>query len=159
MTPDSFQALVTNQFKFRFFLISRLPMAWVAGLRVTHFDENRADVTIPYKYWTKNPFRSMYFAAQSMAAELSTGLFGFRYAQLSTQRVSMLVVSVNSTYMKKATGLITFSCEDGQAIKACVQKAIDTGEGQSIEMVSTGRDSAGDIVSEFAITWSFKAKS
>lgn len=158
MTPERFTELAQNHFKFRFFLISRLPMAWIAGLRVKHLDENLCDVTIPYKYWTKNPFRSMYFAAQSMAAELSTGLFCFRYAQLSKPSVSMLVVRMDATYHKKAIGVITFTCDMGMAIKACVQRAIDTGEGQTIEVMSTGRDEQGEVVSEFRVTWSFKAK-
>ena len=134
-------------------------MAWLAGLRVRHFDEERCTVTIPYKYWTKNPFRSMYFAAQSMAAELSTGLFGFRYAQLAQPRVSMLVVSVHAEYHKKAVGVITFTCEMGRDVQACVQRARDSGEPQSLEVKSIGRNASGEVVSQFAVTWSFKVKS
>ncbi len=158
MTPEAFTKLVQNHSKFRFFLISRLPMAWIAGLRVKHFDENRCEVTIPYKYLTKNPFRSIYFAAQSMAAELSTGLFCFRYAQLGTPQVSMLVVKMESKFYKKAKGVITFSCEMGDSVRTIVETAKQSGDSYELDMISTGRNTEGEVVSEFLIRWSFKRK-
>lgn len=144
--------------KFRWFLIMRLPMAWVAGLRVKRFDDEFSEVSIPYKYWTKNPFKSIYFAAQSMAAELSTGLFAFQYGQLESPRVSMLVVEMKSAFHKKATGKVVFQCADGLRIKETINLAKSSGEAQTITAKSVGKDATGEVVSEFHITWSFKAK-
>ena len=47
-------------------------MAWIAGLRVRELTLNKCVTSVPFKRLNKNPFRSTYFAVQSMAAELST---------------------------------------------------------------------------------------
>ena len=70
----------------------------------------------------------------------------------------MLVVSLEANYFKKATDITTFVCEDGKAIEQLVDEAIATGEARSIKARSVGRNKAGEIVAEFYITWSFKAK-
>ncbi|SJZ39698.1 DUF4442 domain-containing protein [Sediminibacterium ginsengisoli] len=155
---QSFQKLVSHPVKFRLFLLQRLPAAFFAGLRLRHFDEKHTVVTVKYKWFNQNPFKSMYFAVQSMAAEMSTGLPAFAQVYKRNPAVSMLVVSVESHYYKKVTGLVCFSCDDGPALAETVQRTIDTGEAVTITCNSTGRNEAGEVVAEFRITWSFKAK-
>lgn len=70
----------------------------------------------------------------------------------------MLVIKTESEYFKKATGITTFSCEDGILIKQVIEDAISTGEARTITAKSTGRNNTGEVVAEFKITWSFKAK-
>ena len=93
-----------------------------------------------------------------MAAEMSTGLLAMLNTYNSKPAVSMLVTSLEANYFKKAIGITTFSCEDGKAINDAVNNAITSGEGISIKAKSTGRNNNGEIVAEFFITWSFKAK-
>jgi hypothetical protein len=146
---QAFRQQVLNPLKLRLFLLRKLPLAWLAGLRLT--------VTIRYKYLTQNPFRSIYFAALAMAAELASGI----QAMLHTQgggAVSTLVVGLQADFSKKAVGLITFTCPDGAAIAQAVAKSRATGEGRTVVCTSTGRDEAGDVVAVFQVTWSFKAK-
>ena len=69
----AFSNLLKHPFKFRIFLLSKLPSAYFAGVRIREVDEKRCVVTVPYKWFTKNPFRSTYFACLGMAAEMSTG--------------------------------------------------------------------------------------
>ena len=153
-----FIQLTKHPVKFRMFLFSKLPSAYFSGVRVKSFDEYHTEVTVPYKWFSQNPFKSTYFACLSMAAEMSTGSLCMAHIYKNKPAVSMLVVKVDSSYFKKATGLTTFSCEDGKLIAETVDKALATGEGQSITAKSTGRNEAGEIVAEFFITWSFKAK-
>ena len=61
---------VANLNKFLFF---KLPSAYLCGVRVKHIDENKCVVTVKHRWINQNPFNSMYFAVQAMAAELSTG--------------------------------------------------------------------------------------
>jgi 4-hydroxyphenylpyruvate dioxygenase-like putative hemolysin len=61
--------------------------------------------------------------------------------------------------MKKATGTITFRCNQGKEISATIQKSIETGEGQTIEALTVSTDELGDVVAEFLVNWSFKVKS
>jgi hypothetical protein len=153
-----FIQLTKHPVKFRMFLFSKLPSAYFAGVRVKSFDESHTEVTVPYKWFSKNPFRSTYFACLAMAAEMSTGLLAMLNTYHSKPVISMLVTGLEANYFKKATGITTFSCEDGKAITAVVNDAIATGESKLIKARSTGRNDNGELVAEFFITWSFKAK-
>ena len=71
--------------------------------------------TVPYKWFSQNPFRSTYFACLAMAAEMSTGVIGDGCICIKENLpVSMLVVKVEAEYFKKATGRTNFVCEDGE---------------------------------------------
>jgi hypothetical protein len=68
------------------------------------------------------------------------------------------VVKLEAQFVKKATGLTTFTCEDGLLIQQAVKEAAASGKGTIVTARSVGRDKNGDIIAEFNITWSFKAK-
>jgi hypothetical protein len=158
-TPVSkFQKLVNNNFLFRMYLLKSVPLAYIAGVKVKKLDNEHAITTIRYKWLTQNPFRSMYFAALAMAAELSTGLLVLNGVYQSNPAISMLVISNQATYHKKAIGKITFTCSDGKQIAETVEKAKQTGEGYVLELRSLGIDEKGDRVAEFVFSWSMKAK-
>ena len=144
---------------FKLYLIKNLPMGFLAGMRVRDLSEQGAAVTIPYKYLTKNPFRSMYFACLAMAAEMSSGAIGMSMVYKAEPKVSMLVRNLEGEFTKKAVGLITFRCNDGMAIRQTIDASIATGEGKTIVAKSIGTDETGDVVAEFKVTWSFKVKS
>ena len=153
----AFRRQVLNPFKLRLFMLRKLPLAWLAGLRLTALTPEAATVTIRYKYLTQNPFRSIYFAALAMAAELASGIQAMQHTQ-GGGPVSMLVVGLQAEFSKKAVGLITFTCPDGAAIAAAIAKSRATGEGRTVVCTSTGRDEAGNEVAEFRVTWSFRAR-
>lgn len=58
----SFLKLVNNKFKFNLFLFSKLPSAFLCGVRVQFADESKCVVTVPFKWLSQNPFKSTYFA-------------------------------------------------------------------------------------------------
>ena len=140
------------------FLLSKLPAALFSGVRVKYFDEEKCEVTVPYKWFTRNPFRSTYFASLSMAAEMSTGILAMSNVYGQNPPISMLVLKVNGDYKKKATGITTFTCDQGTLIKRLVQDAISTKEARTVSLNSIGKNEAGEIVAEFFIEWSFKVK-
>ena len=75
-----------------------------------------------------------------------------------SEKVSMLVVDFQANFSKKAKSKIYFTCEDGAKVVSAVEEAIATGEGQTIQMLSIGKNKAGDEVARVVITWSFKRK-
>lgn len=160
MNPKAkdFIRMMKHPFKFRMFLITKLPAAWFAGVRVREVDEKRCVVTVPYKWLSQNPFRSTYFACLSMAAEMSTGSLAMAHLYRSNPPVSMLVVKVDSEYFKKATGRTYFVCEDGELFQKAVEETIATGEARTVKAKSIGKNKEGEVVAEFYVTWSFKAK-
>ena len=147
-----------HPFKYRIFLLTKLPAAFFSGVRVQYADEAKALVTVPYKWLTTNPFKSTYFACLSMAAEMSTGLLAMAHTYKQQPPISMLVVKTEGNYFKKATGITTFTCEDGIAIQHIIQEAMSSGKSTSITARSIGKDNSGEVVAEFSITWSFKIK-
>jgi len=157
-TTAHFIKLMKHPVKFRMFLFAKLPSAYFAGVRIKEMDENSCRVTVPYKWFSQNPFRSTYFACLSMAAEMSTGVLAMAHLYKSDPPVSMLVIKTEAEYYKKATGISTFTCDDGLKLKETIQKAITTGEAQSLTAVSTGTSETGELIAKFLITWSFKTK-
>jgi Domain of unknown function (DUF4442) len=153
-----FIQLVKHPFKFRLFLFSKLPAAFFSGVRVKEMDESKCIVSVPFKWLTQNPFRSTYFASLSMAAEMSTGALALAQIYKRNPPVSMLVVKVESEYFKKATDKTYFTCNDGQLFYNAVEESIATGEGRTIRAKSIGVNDKSEVVAEFYITWSFKAK-
>ncbi|MBY0477157.1 MAG: DUF4442 domain-containing protein [Chitinophagaceae bacterium] len=149
---------MTHPLKSRVFLLWKLPAAFFSGVRIKSISAEKCEVTVPYKWFSQNPFRSTYFACLAMAAEMSTGILSLMQIMKRQPAVSMLVVSLEANYFKKAVDLTTFICEDGKALEALVDEVIASGEAKSFKAKSIGRNKAGDIVAEFYITWSFKAK-
>ncbi|QBA64505.1 DUF4442 domain-containing protein [Muriicola soli] len=145
--------------KFNTFLFFKLPAAWWTGVRLRELNKEKAVVTVTHRWINQNPFKSMFWAVQGMAAELSTGAMVMDHIQESGKKVSMLVANNKATFSKKATGKITFSCEDGYKIGQALQKAIETGEGQTCWMTSTGVNEQGIVVSVFDFEWTLKVKS
>lgn len=160
MTKNSqqFIGLLKHPLKFRVFLFMNLPAAYIAGVRLRQVDEQHCVVSIPYKWLNQNPFKSIYFACQAMAAEMSTGALAMLHLYKRQPPVSMLVTKMESVFTKKATERIWFTCNDGNAILQTIENAIETGEGQSVTVTSTGANKDGEVVSEFKIEWSFKVR-
>lgn len=160
MNPNAqhFISLMSNSFKSRLFMLTKLPAAYFSGVKVKQLTSERAIVFVPFKWFSQNPFRSTYFACLAMAAEMSTGLLAMMQIYKRNPAVSMLVVKLEANYFKKATGITYFTCEAGTDFKNIVDACIEDGEGRSYTAKSVGRNKDDEIVAEFFITWSFKAK-
>lgn len=141
------------------YLLYKLPAAFFSGVRVRELTEEKCITSVPYKWLTQNPFRSVYFASLAMAAEMSTGAIALSNAYRRKPSISMLVTKMEATYFKKATGTIFFTCEQGKEIASIIDEAVETGEGKNVIAKSTGKNKSGEIVAEFLFTWSFKIKS
>lgn len=144
--------------KIKRFLMFKLPSAYLCGVRLREIDASKSIVTVKYKWINQNPFNSMYFAVQSMAAELTTGAIVIKKIGESGQQISMLVTNHKGSFTKKAVGLITFTCNDGNLIDEALQRTIDTGEGQTIVMKSVGINEQGEQVSSYEFEWGIKLK-
>ena len=112
-----------------------------------------------HNFLNKNPFGSIYFACLSMAGELASGMLAASFTYKSNPKISMLVVGMEVEFVKKAVGIIAFKCNQGKEIQDTIKKSIQTGDGQTIDVITIATDESGDNVAEFKIKWSFKAKS
>ena len=147
-----------NKFQLHLFLFLKIPISWIAGVRLKEMNDEICITKVKFGWLNQNPFNSMFWAVQGMAAEFSTGFLCAEKIRKSGKKISMLVVHNQAEFTKKAMGRVTFSCLQGKELDAVLQKAIETGEGQTLTMFSEGKDQKGDLVSKFAFTWSFKVK-
>lgn len=141
----------------RLYLWRRLPAAAFMGIRVLSCNSTQCIVRLPYGWRSQNPFRSIYFAAQCAAGELSTGLLGLAAIQ-GQPPVSMLVLQIEAIFLKKAADTLLFTCNEGAAVESAVGKALETGEAQTIRLASIGHLPDGTEAAKIWITWSFKKK-
>jgi hypothetical protein len=140
------------------FMFFKLPLGWWSGMRVKSLTDTTSVVRITYKWINQNPFKSMFWAAQGMAAEMSTGVLVMQEIEKSKRKVSMLVTHQESDFFKKATGSILFTCKGGNEIRDAIEESIKTGEGQVIVLTSEGKNKEGVIVSIFQFHWSLRVK-
>tara|TARA_A100001011_G_scaffold241136_1_gene249173 strand:- start:3 stop:446 length:444 start_codon:yes stop_codon:yes gene_type:complete len=145
-------------FSINYFLFFKLPSAYWSGVRVKSIDNNECVVSVKLNWFNKNPFKSIFWAVQGMAAELSTGMLVSKQISDRKINVSMLVISSSSNFYKKAVGRIKFNCIQGNELKNVFDKLDEKNPTNKITMFSRGIDEAGDVVSDFKFEWSFKRK-
>lgn len=150
--------MLLTKSKVNLFIMFKLPSAYLCGVRAKYIDNLKCKVSVKHRWINQNPFKSMYFAVQAMAAELTTGALVLSQIRNSKKNISMLVANSKSNFTKKAIGRITFTCNDGLLIENAIKQTIATNESQTIWMKSIGIDEKGDQVSEFDFEWSVRVK-
>ena len=145
-------------FSINYFLFFKLPSAYWSGVRVKSINNNECVVSVKLNWFNKNPFKSIFWAVQGMAAELSTGMLVSKQINDRKINVSMLVISSSSNFYKKAVGRIKFNCIQGNELKNIFDKLDEKSPTNKITMFSRGIDEEGDVVSDFKFEWSFKRK-
>ncbi len=135
-----------------------LPLAAFAGMRVRSLDEESCTVALPGGWRTQNPFRSTYFAAQAMAAEMSTGAPAMILLAGAPASLAMLVTGFRAAYKKKIAGESLYTFSDVAAMRAVIEQASAGDEPRLFVARTAGRDAAGDVCSEFEVHWSFKRR-
>lgn len=155
---NKFLSLASSAFKFRMYLLYKLPAAFFSGIKIREISMEKCTTFVPYKWLTQNPFRSTYFASLAMAAEMSTGLLALINTYQRNPPISMLVTKMEANYFTKAKGVTFFTCEEGQEIANAVNEADKSGDGKTIIVKSAGKNRDGEPIAEFLFTWSFKKK-
>lgn len=154
--PQGLEKAFLDPVKRNAFFIAMIPSLAFFGITVRKLTGRECQVDIPFTWRTQNPFRSVYFAAQAAAAELTTGALILR-AIASYPEMSMLVVSMKAEFSKKAKGNVSFICLDGDAIHAAAEKALSGGD-VNVTANAIGRLADGTEVSRFTFEWALKLK-
>jgi hypothetical protein len=140
------------------FMLLKLPLAYIGGVRVKTLSEEQATVKITHKWMNQNPFKSMFWAAQGMAAEMSTGILVMKAREDLKDNTSMLVTHQEANLYKKATGKILFTCKGGDEIRKAIKMSKQSKEGQVVQLIAEGKNEDGVVVSKFNFEWSLKVK-
>lgn len=147
-----------NPFTFRLYLLAKLPLGFFSGMRVREMSKQHCVATVPYGWMTRNPFKSTYFAALSMAAELSTGTLALFAVEKTKPSVAVIIIGMEAEFPKRAVNVTTFTCEEGDKLFAAVKETQATGEQVLVTVDTIGRAEDGTEVARFKFTWSFKRR-
>ena len=156
---EKLRSKLLNPFTLKLFMLTQLPAGLIAGLRIKELDSDHCVTSVPFKYLNKNPFQSIYFAVMSMAAELSTATLVMLGIHNIKPSIALIIVNIEAQFTKKAIGRTFFTCEGGDIVEEAVEKAIQTGEAQTIRLKTVGKLEDGTEVAEFYFTWSIKQRS
>jgi hypothetical protein len=141
---------------FSFFV---LPSAYISGVRVQSIEDDKCVVRVKHRWINQNPFKSLYWAVQGMAAEMPGGLLLQNKIKKSGHSIAMLLIGSTSKFTKKAIGKILFTYDKGQDLDKLIHDAVKTKLPQKISINTKGIDEKGDVVSEFSFEWSIKLRS
>ena len=89
--------MILTATKLNRFLLFKLPSAFICGVRVKEIVFDKCIVSVKHRWINQNPFNSMYFAVQAMAAELTTGALVMFHIQKSNRNIAMLVANNKSS--------------------------------------------------------------
>ena len=140
------------------FTFFRLPSVSWCGIRVKKIEEAYCEARVVHRWINQNPFQSMFWAVQGMAAELTTGVLIMQAIHESNRKISMLVLNNRANFTKKARGMISFSCDSEQKIAVAMKELTSSQKPQTLWLTSKGIDSNGDVVSTFEFEWTLLLK-
>ena len=143
---------------FELFIQSQIPIAWEAGVRFEHFEKDKAQTSVVFSRMNQNPFGSMFWAVEGMAAEFAGGMLLLSRIAASGKDLASLVIRNEGRFMKKALGKIVFSCNDADRIDQAINTALNSGEAVEVDLRSSAMDEANETVAEFTFTWSIKLR-
>jgi hypothetical protein len=143
---------------FRMYLLSKLPLAACAGLKLRRLEADGCTVSLPGGWRTQNPFRSTYFAAQFMAAEMATGAPAAVLVEGAPASVSMILRDVRATFMKKIVGTSLYTFANVAGLREAVEQAAGQPDETRFTAAVLGTMLDGTPASEFEVTWSFKRR-
>lgn len=98
-----FQQKILNPIFFKLFLILKLALAFLAGVKLKFLNDTQSTVQLKHNCLNKNSFKSIHFAALSMAGELASGILAASFIYKNKPAISMLVVGVNVEFSKKSS--------------------------------------------------------
>ncbi len=148
---------ISSPWGFRAFGFKYIPILWFSRASIQEISEGKIRVKLPFRWSTKNPFKSVYFAAQASAAEISTGL-AFYFPARHYGNISMLVKEMHVVFHKKAKTDLIFECKQIKEIAEFVDSVSRDSEGREFTAKSVGYDKENNIVSEFNFVWTLKSR-
>jgi hypothetical protein len=140
------------------FNLVKMPLGLAAGLRIDTIDASSCTVSLPGGWRTQNPFGSMYWAAQGMAAEMATGIHGYVLTQAAPSPVRMILAGCKGEFTRMCKGRGTFVFSQGEHVRAHIEQTLQSGASVNCDTEVLGYDPSGAEVSRWTFTWAFRAR-
>jgi uncharacterized protein DUF4442 len=129
---------------------------------IVELNDHRCEVVIPLNWRTRRrDIHAMYLGVLVMGADVAGGLIAFNLITRSKQHVSFLFKDLQAEFLKRAEDDVHFACEQGDAIRDLMQRAMTSGEREEItvRVTATVPTKLGDEpVARFALTLSLRKR-
>jgi len=149
-------------FGMRLFGWLKIPLLASVRPSVVELSETRCVVRVPLRRWTRNHLGSMYFGALAIGADCAGGLLAMDQIKRSGGKVSLVFKSFQATFLKRPESDVYFICEDGEAIRDQVRRALASEdrftEPMRIQAAVKAPDGTFEPVADFTLELSLKRR-
>jgi hypothetical protein len=138
----------------------KIPLLFAAGPRVVSLNDRECVIALPYRRGNLNHLNSMYFGALCIGADAAGGLIAANLLRkLKSGKGSLIFKDFQARFLKRPEAETHFTCSAGEAIRAAVEKAAESGERVDLPVPVTATvpsKSGQEPVAEFVLTLSLK---
>ena len=155
-----FSSETITTWKLRLFGFIRIPLIFFCWPQVIKITETSLEVKIKLNRRTRNHLNSMYFGVLSVGADVTGGFLAMGYIRDSKSKISLIFKDFQADFLKRAEGDVHFICNEGNEIRALIQRSEETGERENMPVNITAMvpSISQDPVAEFILTLSIKKK-
>ncbi len=139
----------------------KIPLIFFVSPSVVELTDEKCVVKIPLGYRTKNHLGSMYFGALSIGADTAGGLIAWRLIAQNGNNVNLVFKEFHADFLKRPESDVLFTCTEGAAIAALVERALASGERETLPVHITATcpaQSDHEPVAKFTLSLSLKKK-
>ena len=153
---------ISQKFKANVFVkmlgLIKIPLMHFCRPKILYIDDDKVIVRILLRRRTKNHIGSMYFGALSVGADLTGGYLALHHTNKINRKINLLFKDFNAEFLKRAEGDVHFECNEGQKIKALIQKVIDTKTrcNEEINVIAYVPSMLEEPIARFKLTLSLK---
>lgn len=158
---DTLTQRIKNTAFVRIFAFLKIPLLWWVQPTMIEMSTDRTILKIPLTRRTKNHLNSMYFGALGIGAEVAIAAIAVKTIADSKKPVDFLFKDFTGKFLKRADGDVHFICDQGQGVKALIEKAIASGEREEGTFQSYAivpKKDPNEKVGEFTLTLSCKLR-
>lgn len=156
-----FPEVIRDTIFVRAFGFWKVPLIAFVRPKVLEVDDVKVAIKIPLNRRTKNHLGSMYFGSLMIGADLAAAYYAVKLIFQSGKRIDFVFKNSQAVFLKRPTGDVVFSCTQGEAIRALVTRADESGERVDTELkvVCTVPSDGHAIVAEMNMVLSLKKRS
>ena len=136
----------------------KIPMIGYCRPRIAEWSPEMVRVRIPLRRRTRNHFKSMYFGALMVGADLTAGLHAYAFSLEKGWKVSFAFKSSQGEFLRRPDTDVTFEMGEGRAVEALLEKSHETGERHHLAVPIAAYDTEGTKVAVFTLELSVRVK-
>lgn len=136
----------------------KIPLIAFVRPKLVLVNDEEVQVKIKLRRRTKNHLNSMYFGALAVGADVAGGIHAFYFAKKQNRSISFAFKSMEVQFLKRAESDILFVCNAGAEIQHAVEESIQTESRINLPVKVQAFNTQNEIVAEFTLEISVKAK-